>query len=67
MAKDDEKTPTAAEKGKGKAAPSGDTDKDASKDKDGKADGDDKKAGAATTGGMFWLCLRMATGILTAL
>ena len=47
MAKDDEKKPTVADKGKGKAV-NGEADK--AKDKDAKAD-DDKKA--ATTGGMF--------------
>lgn len=47
MAKEDEKKPTAAEKGKGKAVNG-----DAEKDKDTKADGENKK-GAATSGGMF--------------
>ncbi|KAF1944370.1 26S proteasome regulatory complex, non-ATPase subcomplex, Rpn1 subunit [Clathrospora elynae] len=45
MAKDDEKKPTAAEKGKGKALNG-----DAEKAQDAKPDGEDKKAGAATTG-----------------
>ena len=49
MAKDDEKKPTAAEKGKGKAPVTG----DAEKGKDAKPDGEDKKGGVATTGGMF--------------
>lgn len=48
MAKDDEKKPTAAEKGKGKALNG-----DADKAKDAKADAEDKKGAAATTGGMF--------------
>jgi general stress protein YciG len=48
MAKDDEKKPTAAEKGKGKAVNG-----DVEKDKDVKKDLDDKKGGVATTGGMF--------------
>jgi hypothetical protein len=52
MAKDDEKKPTAAEKGKGKAPVTG----DAEKGKDAKPDAEDKKGGVATTGGMF--CLR---------
>lgn len=39
MAKDDEKKPTAAEKGKGKA----DSEKEVKKDKDGKPVQDDKK------------------------
>ena len=52
MAKDDEKKPTAAEKGKGKAPVAG----DAEKGKDAKPDLEDKKGGVATTGGMF--CLR---------
>jgi 26S proteasome regulatory subunit N1 len=49
MAKDDEKKPTAAEKGKGKAPLAGDVEKA----KDAKPDGKDKMGGAATTGGMF--------------
>jgi hypothetical protein len=52
MARDDEKKPTAAEKGKGKAPVAG----DAEKGKDAKPDAEDKKGGVATTGGMF--CLR---------
>jgi hypothetical protein len=52
MAKDDEKKPTAAEKGKGKAPVTG----DAEKGSDAKPDVEDKKGGVATTGGMF--CLR---------
>jgi 26S proteasome regulatory subunit N1 len=50
MAKDDEKKPTAAEKGKAPVAG------DAEKGKDAKPDAEDKKGGVATTGGMF--CLR---------
>jgi hypothetical protein len=46
MAADDDKKPSAAEKGKGKAVAS-----DADKDKSTKADADDKKA--QTTGGML--------------
>jgi hypothetical protein len=46
MATDDDKKPTAAEKGKGKAVAG-----DADKDKSTKADADDKKA--QTTGGML--------------
>ncbi|CAO2654648.1 Nn.00g113810.m01.CDS01 [Neocucurbitaria sp. VM-36] len=45
MAKEDEKKPTAAEKGKGKALNG-----DAGKDKDTKVDGEDKKGAVATTG-----------------
>ncbi|KAJ4368073.1 proteasome regulatory particle base subunit [Neocucurbitaria cava] len=45
MAKEDEKKPTAAEKGKGKAVNG-----DAGKEKDTKVDGEDKKGAAATTG-----------------
>jgi 26S proteasome regulatory subunit N1 len=59
MAKEDEKKPTAAEKGKGKAPINGDAEKDAKtgKDgKDGKVDVEDKKGGVATATGMF--CLR---------
>jgi hypothetical protein len=52
MAKDDEKKPTAAEKGKGKAPVNGDAEKDPKTGKDGKVDGEDKK-GAATAPGMF--------------
>ena len=48
MAKDDEKKPTAADKGKGKAPVSNDADKS----KDAKPDLEDKKGGVATTGGM---------------
>jgi hypothetical protein len=55
MAKEDEKKPTAAEKGKGKAPVNGDAEKDAKNGKDAKVDGEDKK-GAATATGMF--CLR---------
>lgn len=44
MAKDDEKKPTAADKGKGKAV-NGDADKEVKKDKDGKPVQDDKKTG----------------------
>jgi hypothetical protein len=43
MAKDDEKKPTAADKGKGKAPANGDADKDAKNGKDGKVDGEDKR------------------------
>lgn len=50
MAKEDEKKPTVADKGKGKAVNG-----DAEKDKDVKKDGEDKKAGAATSGGMLAL------------
>ncbi|KAH7089131.1 armadillo-type protein [Paraphoma chrysanthemicola] len=46
MAKDDEKKPTAAEKGKGKAPVNGEADKDAKNDKDAK---DDKKGAATAT------------------
>jgi hypothetical protein len=49
MAKEDEKKPTATEKGKGKAPAHG----DAEKGKDAKPDLEDKKGGVATTGGMF--------------
>jgi hypothetical protein len=66
MAKDDEKKPTAAEKGKGKAQPTGDADKDTKKDKDGKADGDDKK-GVATTGGMLLVIRRTERIVLTVI
>jgi len=52
MAKEDEKKPTAAEKGKGKAPVKNDAEKDAKADKDGKVDDVDKK-GAATAPGMF--------------
>lgn len=51
MAKDDDKKPTAADKGKGKAP----TANDADKSKDAKPDAEDKKGGVATTGGMFGL------------
>jgi 26S proteasome regulatory subunit N1 len=54
MAKEVEKKPTAAEKGKAKAPLNNDADKDTKKDKDGKPDSEDKK-GVATTGGMFYL------------
>jgi 26S proteasome regulatory subunit N1 len=54
MAKEDEKKPTAAEKGKAKAPLNSEADKDTKKDKDGKPDSEDKK-GVATTGGMFHL------------
>jgi hypothetical protein len=53
MAKDDEKKPTAADKGKGKAPANGDADKDAKNGKDGKVDGEDKKGAVATAAGMF--------------
>jgi 26S proteasome regulatory subunit N1 len=53
MAKDDEKKPTAADKGKGKAPVNGDADKDAKNGKDGKVDGEDKKGAVATAAGMF--------------
>ena len=53
MAKDDEKKPTAAEKGKGKAPINGDADKDAKAGKDGKVDAEDKKGGVATAPGML--------------
>jgi 26S proteasome regulatory subunit N1 len=46
MAKDDEKKPTAADKGKGKAPVQGDADKG----KDAKPDVEDNKGGVATTG-----------------
>ncbi|EDU42238.1 26S proteasome regulatory subunit RPN1 [Pyrenophora tritici-repentis Pt-1C-BFP] len=46
MAKDDEKKPTAADKGKGKAPAANDADTA----KDAKPDVEDKKAGVATTG-----------------
>jgi 26S proteasome regulatory subunit N1 len=52
MAKEDEKKPTAADKGKGKAPATNDADKDPKADKDAKVDGEDKK-GAATAAGMF--------------
>jgi len=55
MAKEDEKKPTAAEKGKGKAPMNGDAEKDAKTGKDGKVDLEDKKGGVATATGM--LCL----------
>jgi restriction endonuclease S subunit len=42
MAKEDERKPTAAEKGKGKAV-NGDAEKEVKKDKDGKPIEDDKK------------------------
>ncbi|KAF1919665.1 armadillo-type protein [Ampelomyces quisqualis] len=48
MAKEDEKKPTAADKGKGKAPANGDAEKDAQNGTDAKADGGDKKGGAAT-------------------
>lgn len=48
MAKEDEKKPTAAAKGKGKAVDAG-----AEKGKDAKADAEDKKGAAASTGGML--------------
>jgi 26S proteasome regulatory subunit N1 len=52
MAKEDEKkTPTAAEKGKGKAVSNGDAAKETQKDKDGKPVQDDKKGAPAA--GMF--------------
>lgn len=51
MAKEDEKKPTATDKGKGKAPANNDADKS----KDAKPDLDDKKGGVATTGGMFCL------------
>lgn len=54
MAKEDEKKPTAAEKGKGKASVNGDADKDAKTGKDGKVE-DDKKGVATATG---TICLR---------
>lgn len=57
MAKEDEKKPTAAEKGKGKAPANGDVEKDAKDGKDGKMDADDKKGGVATATGMS--CRRM--------
>jgi len=49
MAKDDEKKPTAADKGKGKAPAAN----DAETAKDAKPDVEDKKGGVATTGGML--------------
>jgi 26S proteasome regulatory subunit N1 len=48
MAKEDEKKPTAAEKGKGKAV-NGDAEKEVKKDEDGKPIQDDKKLPAAGT------------------
>ena len=51
MAKDDDKKPTTADKGKGKAPVANDADKS----KDAKPDTEDKKGGVATTGGMFGL------------
>lgn len=45
MAKEDEKKPTAAEKGKGKAVNGAADKKEAKKDKDGKPDLEDKKGG----------------------
>jgi hypothetical protein len=53
MAKEDEKKPTAADKGKGKAPVNGDAEKDAKNGKDGKVDGEDKKDAVATATGMF--------------
>jgi hypothetical protein len=53
MAKEDEKKPTAAEKGKGKAPVNGDAEKDAKNGKDGKVDSEDKKGGVATATGML--------------
>jgi 26S proteasome regulatory subunit N1 len=61
MAKEDEKKPTAAEKGKGKAPVNGDAEKDAKNGKDGKVDPEDKKGGVATATGMF--CLRDSCNI----
>lgn len=55
MAKEDEKKPTAAEKGKAKAPLNSDADKDTKKGKDGKPESEDKK-GVTTSGGM--LCRR---------
>jgi 26S proteasome regulatory subunit N1 len=52
MAKEDEKKPTAADKGKGKAPAKNDAEKDPKADKDAKVDGEDKK-GAATAAGVF--------------
>lgn len=51
MAKEDEKKPTAADKGKGKAPVNGDASKEVKKDKDGKDIVEDKKGGVATTDG----------------
>jgi hypothetical protein len=51
MAKEDEKKPTAADKGKGKAP----VNTDADKSKDAKPDAEDTKGAVATTGGMFGL------------
>jgi len=51
MAKDDDKKPTTADKGKGKAPAANDADKS----KDAKPDAEDKKGGVATTGGMSGL------------
>lgn len=48
MAKEDEKKPTAAEKGKAKAVNG-----DAQKDKDAKPEAEDKKTGVTTTGGTY--------------
>jgi 26S proteasome regulatory subunit N1 len=50
MAKEDEKKPTAAEKGKAKAPVNGDAEKDAKNGKDAKPDSDDKKGVATATG-----------------
>jgi 26S proteasome regulatory subunit N1 len=54
MAKEDEKKPTAAEKGKGKAPVNGDAEKDAKTGKDGKVDAEDKKGVATATGMFVW-------------
>jgi 26S proteasome regulatory subunit N1 len=50
MAKEDEKKPTAAEKGKAKATSNGEAEKDAQNGKNAKVDGDDKKGAATATG-----------------
>jgi 26S proteasome regulatory subunit N1 len=55
MAKEDEKKPMAADKGKGKAPVNGDAEKDAKNGKDGKVDGEGKKDAVATATGMFGL------------
>jgi 26S proteasome regulatory subunit N1 len=63
MAKEDEKKPTAAEKGKGKTPVTGDAEKDAKTGKDGKVDAEDKKGGVATATGM--ICLRDSCTTMT--
>lgn len=63
MAKEDEKKPTAAEKGKGKAPVNGDAEKDAKNGKDGKVDADDKK-GVATATGMLYVQASCHNGLI---